>query len=228
MCRKPMVPLLLLTLLPLVSMQSYAQAKAGTQGRPVVEELTVLLGKTLDNFAFSQSGLLSYKGKPFNPAVRVKPDSVQSFRISLHQSKGLAGAIAEDADGQNSAYLLDLGTQTATPLQKAGTWSGAQQVFWSPSGRYMLVLCAYEGQRFLGVNLQTKKVVEGDFLGPKGKLWAITDAPWWTKGADTLMFTVNETCSPYDDTPCDPERVLAKYTVSLDPATLKASAQKVE
>jgi len=228
MRRKPMVPLLLLTLLPLVSTQAYAQAKTEMQGDSATAELTVPIGKTLNNFAFSQSGFLSYKGKPFSPTVKVKPGSVQSFRISLRKSAGLAGAIAEDADGQNSAYLLDLGTQTATPLQKTGMSSGAQQLFWSPSGRYMIVLCAYEGQRFIGVDLQTKKVVEGDFLGPKGKLWAITGAPWWANGADTLMFTVNETCSPYDDAPCDPERILAKYTVLLDPATLRTSIQKAK
>jgi hypothetical protein len=107
-------------------------------------------------------------------------------------------------------------------------WSGAQQVFWSPSGRYMLALCSYEGQRFIGVDVQTKTVVEGDFLGPEGKLWAITDEPRWAKGTDTLMFTVNETCSPYDEPDCDPELVLAKYTVSLNPATLKATTQKVK
>jgi len=192
-----------------------------------VTEVTVPIGKTSDGFSFSTAGALSYKGKPFNPAVQVKAESVQSFRISLRGDKGFAGAIAEDGDGQNSAYLLNLGSQTATPLQKAGTWSAAQQLFWSPSGRYMLALCSSEGQRFIGVNLQTEKVIDGDFLGPKGKLWTLTDTPRWPKGSDKLVFTVNETCNPFDASNCDPEKVLARYTVSLDPATLKTTAQKV-
>jgi hypothetical protein len=228
MSRKLVATLLLASLL-LLSRHAYLQAEAETHGSgSTVVDLSVPIGKTVDNFTFSKNGLLSYKEKYFNPAIKVRPDSVQSFKISLLKDKGLAGAIAEDGDGQNSAYLLDLGAQTATPLQKSGTWSGAQKIFWSPSGRYMLALCSYEGQRFIGVDLQTKKVVEGDFLGSKGKLWAITDEPHWIKDTDTLTFTVNETCNPFDEPNCNSERVLAKYAVSLNPATVKATTQKVK
>ncbi len=218
----PLVSLVLLLLFPDFAL---AQTKQTEKGEPVTE-LTVPVGKTVEGFTFSQSGTLSYKGKAFNPAVKVKVESVQSFRISLRNDKGLAGAIAEDGDGQNSLYALDLDAHSATPLQKAGTWNGAQRVFWSPSGRYMLALCAYEGQRFVGIDLQTKKVVEGDFLGPEGKLWGITDEPRWSKGPESLMFTVAETCSPFDAPDCDAERVIAKYSVSLDPATLKLTTKR--
>ena len=211
----------------LLTAQVIAQGtKDDGQGGSATPDLAIPLGKTVSEFTFSQSGTLSYKGKPFNPAVKVKPDSVQSFRISLNKDKERAGAIAEDLDGQNSLYLLELDTHSATPLQKPGTWSAAQQVFWSPSGRYMLALCTYEGQRFIGIDLKTKQVTEGDFLGSEGKLWRISDEPRWAKDADILTFTVEETCSPYDDPNCDPERVLARYSISLDPATLKATAAK--
>jgi hypothetical protein len=122
---------------------------------------------------------------------------------------------------------LELGTLVSTPLQKPGTWSAAQRVFWSPSGQYMLALCAYEGQRFVGASLKTKKVVEGDFLGREGKRWVITDEPQWNESSDTLTFTVDETCNPYNEDNCDPERVLATYKASLDPATLKITTNKI-
>jgi len=207
---------------------SAPSAEAKGQEALASPEITVPLGKTAGNFTFSKGGALSYKGKSFNPAVQVKAENIQSFRISMSRDGKMAGAIAEDVDGQNSLYLLDLGTLTSTPLQKPGTWSAAQRVFWSPSGRHMLALCAYEGQRFIGANLNTKKIVEGDFLGREGKRWVITDEPQWDKGSDSLRFTVNETCDPYNEDDCDPERVLATYKASLDPATLKITTKRIE
>lgn len=226
--RKIMAVLSFLSLILLHSIQATSQAAGPkSQGESPSPELTVPLGKTAGDFTFSKSGILSYKGRAFNPAVKVRADSIQAFRISFSRDKNWAGAIAEDVDGQNSAYLLDLGTLVAVPLQKAGMWSAAYQVFWSPSGEYMLVLCAYEGQRFIGASLSTKTVVEGDFLGSGGKRWVITDEPTWYKGSDALTFTVNETCDPYNEADCDREHVLATYSVSLNPATLKMISKKI-
>lgn len=220
--------LLCLPLLLLLALEANAQAaeSKGEEGK-VLPEITVPLGKTAGNFTFSKGGTLSYKGKSFNPAVQVKAENIQSFRISLSRDGQMAGAIAEDVDGQNSIYLLDLGTLASTPLQKPGTWSAAQRVFWSPSGKYMLALCEYEGQRFIGAALKTKKVVEGEFLGGN-KRWVITDEPQWDKNSDTLAFTVDETCDPYNEDDCDPERALATYKASLDPATLRIATKKIK
>lgn len=74
---------LLLALLLLISWHAYAAAEAETHGGSTAADLSVPIGKTVDDFTFSNGGALSYKGKPFNPAVKVNPDSVQSFRISL-------------------------------------------------------------------------------------------------------------------------------------------------
>lgn len=107
-------------------------------------------------------------------------------------------------------------------------WSAAQKIFWSPSGRYMLTLCAYEGYRFISIDLQTKDIVEGGFLGREGKLWGITDEPHWITGTDVLSFTVAETCNPYNEPNCDAQRVVAKYSISLNPATLKTTGKKIK
>ncbi len=186
---------------------------------PVAIEFALPLGNTVSEFTYSKSGTILYKGKKFNPAVTSRPDDVPTFRISLLKERGLAGAIAEDVDGQNRLFLLDLKTSVSTPLQPPGMSSAAQRVFWSPSGRYMLALCTYEGQRFVGVELKSKKVSEGDFLAANGRLWAIKGDPHWD-AADSLLFTVEETCNPYDEPDCDVERVLATYLVRLDAATL--------
>jgi hypothetical protein len=220
---------LCLPLLLLLVLQAQAQAaEAKEQAVLALPEITVSLGNTVGNFTFSTGGALSYKGKSFNPSVQVKAENIQAFRISMSRDGQMAGAIAEDVDGQNSVYLLDLVALVSTPLQKPGTWSAAQRVFWSPSGHYMLALCAYEGHRFLGITLKTKRVVEGDFLGSGGKRWVITDEPQWDKSSDNLIFTVNENCDPYNENNCDPERVLATYGASLDPATLKTTASKIK
>jgi hypothetical protein len=201
---------------------------AGAKGGSPAVELTVPLGQSVSGFTFSKTGSLTYRGKPFSPAVAVRANSVSAFKIDFRKDNRFAGAISEDGDGQNSAFLLDLSSLVSTPLQQAGKWSAAQKLFWSPSGRYMLALCSYEGQRFISVDLQTKKVVEGDFLGRKETLWGIVDEPRWTERPEALAFTVNETCNAYDGANCDPERVIARYSVSLDPATLKATSRKMQ
>lgn len=221
--------LLCLPFLLVLALQANAQvAESKGQGGLALPEIKVTLGKNAGHFTFSKGGTLLYKGKSFNPSVQVNPECVQSFRISMSRDGEMAGAIAEDLDGQNSLYLLALGTLVSTPLQKPGTWSAAQRVFWSPSGQYMLALCAYEGQRFIGANLKTKKVVDGDFLGEGDKRWVITDEPQWDEKSDALTFFIKETCDPYSADNCDPELILATYKASLDPATLKIIVKKIK
>src|SRR5262249_40251670 len=122
--------------------QACSQAKAKTHGSgPKAVKISIPIGKTVGDFTYSKNGDLSYQGKPFHPAVKVDPESVLSFRISLLKDRGLAGAIAEDGDGKNLLYLLELATRTATPLPDAEAAPAAQKIFWSPSGRYMVAFC---------------------------------------------------------------------------------------
>jgi hypothetical protein len=205
-----------------------ASDRAFAEGKPAVSrssspaaELSVPLGQTAGGFTFSKDGSLSYKGKPFEPAVKVSPESVQKFRISLNRVRSLAGAISEDSDGLSRLFLLDLAARSSTGLPRGVEWTGAQKIFWSPSGRYLVAYFSYEEEFFVGIDLRTKKVKRGD-LGPRGRLWRLTNEPQWSKEGSALWFTVNETCDPYEETKCDSERVLARYSVSLDPATLEA------
>jgi hypothetical protein len=185
--------------------------------------LVVPLGQTVSGFTFSKEGVLTYKGKPFEPAVQASPDSVQKFRISLNREKRLAGAISEDVDGLSRLFLLDLADRSSIHLPEGVEWTGAQKIFWSPSGRYLLAFFFYEEQFFVRIDLRTKEVKQGDVLNR----WTLTSEPRWAKGTEALRFTVNETCSPLEDDKCNPERVLARYSVSLDPATLKTTSRKL-
>lgn len=138
----------------------HGQPTQGDDGK-MPPEIIVPIEKTEADFTFTGDGRLLYKHKPFQPALKVRTDSIRSFRIALRRDGKFAGAIAEDSDGQNSAFVLDLAEFAAIPLQPAGKWSGAQRIFWSPSGRHMLALCSYEGQRFVGVDLEAREVSDG-------------------------------------------------------------------
>jgi hypothetical protein len=192
----------------------------GAEVSPNDETIRVPVGKTAGDFTYLKDGTLVFKNGPFSPPVKMSPDSVQSFKISIRKDAAFAGAIAEDSDGMNDAFLLDLTSYTSTPMQEVTQHSAAQQIFWSPSGRYMLALCAYEGQRFISVDLYARKVVEGDFLGSEGNIGTIAGDPTWVKGSDVLTFAIKETCNVYDNPDCDREKVLGTYTVALDAKTL--------
>lgn len=190
-------------------------------------EVIVPIGRTEGGFTFTSDGSLLYHQKQFQPAFTVRTDSVRSFRISLRDDGKFAGAIAEDSDGQNSAFVLDLTGLSAIPLQPAGKWSGVQRVFWSPSGKHLVALCSYEGQRLMGVNLESRKVSDGEFLGGSGHLGVIEDEPSWYREEDVLLFILAETCDPYDAPECDASKVLARYLVMVDPETLSMNRTRL-
>jgi len=92
----------------------------------------------------------------------------------------------------------------------------------------MVVFCSYEGERFIRVDLNTKQVLWGDFLGSGDKTWEIRNNPRWLGDSDVLVFNVEEYCDPYgfSDT-CVDEPTPVIYEVHLDAATLKLSARRI-
>lgn len=178
---------------------------------------------------FSYKGnKLIYQGRNLYQLKAAQPGYLQrqypKFKISLLKNRGLAAAIALDEDGQNLALLLDLNNFTATPVGQ--DWV-TPEIYWSPAGNYLLFLRSYEGERFIGIDLNTKRVRTGNFMGTKGKAWHIDNEPRWAS-ENSLAFRVKESCNPYDDsaTNCNQSnfnKVLAVRDVWLDAATLMTS-----
>ncbi len=194
------------------------------------DEFTVGLGKTVNGFNFSRKGALTYNGKRFTPALTVNVKNITEFKISMLEQKKWAGAIAVDGDGQNTLFFLDLAKMTSTPMQKRGSWNAAQKIYWSPSQKYMVALCAYEGESFVRIDTKTKSVrdVGVSYTEPGNNyetMLRITDEPRWSGNKDILVFNVNKYCNPYEGN-CgegnrNVNRVLARYKISLNIATLK-------
>lgn len=105
-------------------------------------EFVVPLGKTVSGFNFSRRGALTYNGKPFSPAIVIDPKRIAEFKISLLPEQKIAGAIGVDQNGFNLLYFLD----TTKMTQEENGESAAYQILWSPSKRFMIALCEYEGQ----------------------------------------------------------------------------------
>ena len=188
-------------------------------GFPAVEEVIVPKGGSLGPFSFSATGALTFKSRAFSPAVQLNsPDNYTAFRIAvLHgKNEGIAAAIAEDIDGQDSLYILDL--QNGTARQFGG--HANVELFFERSGRHMVVLYSYEGSWLATVDLQTKRESARADLAPaeRNRFWIIKDQPRWV--GSTLMIPVNETCNPYEEN-CNIEQVLARYTLVIDPETLR-------
>ena len=196
---------------------------------PDVVEFEIPLGSTVNSFNYSNGGVLTYNGRNFSPSVTANARDVHRFKISLLRSSGLAGAISVDVDGQNKLFLLNTNNLSSTPMQLPGQWNAAQRVFWSPSRKYMVALCSYEGQRFIGMDLNAISMVEGEFLGRGGRTWTISSEPRWLENSDVLIFNVGEYCNPYDDscTGAQINKLLATYEVRLDAATLALSPKMI-
>ncbi|MHA2642999.1 MAG: hypothetical protein V2G41_10170 [bacterium JZ-2024 1] len=192
---------------------------------PEIVEFEVPRGRTVNGFTFTREGILTYSGRRFSPNV-AGFGGEERVAISFLRSRGLAGAILMDPDGQNRSFLLDVNTMSSTPSSDG--WDAAQKIFWSPSRRYMVVFCSYEGERFIRVDLNTKQVLWGDFLGSGDKTWEIRNNPRWLGDSDVLVFNVEEYCDPYgfSDT-CVDEPTPVIYEVHLDAATLKLSARRI-
>ena len=152
---------------------------------------------------------------------------IQAFKISRFENKQIAAAIGISGYGKHSLYLLNMNNWTSRRINQG---TSASKVFWSPSDQYLVVLCSYEGNWFININLTNGNVIDNCYLqNPKNKdLWRLDGEPSWIDGTDKLRFGVKEFCN-YDNRDCrgpDGNKVLAVYDVRLDAATLNISYSK--
>jgi hypothetical protein len=188
-------------------------------------EFEVPLGKTVNGFTYSQNGELLFQGKSFHSTIKANTSDVPKFKISILRSENIAAAIAMDCDGKNLLFSIDLSRVTSQPMQASDTASAALKIFWSPSKKYMLALCSYEGERFISLDLNNKRSINGDFIGPfSDRIWRIKDNPQWMGQTDVLGFTVDEICNYYDNPNCD-GKVLAAYKVRLEASSLEIKVE---
>lgn len=194
-------------------------AASGSRLMDDIVEFEVPLGRTVKGFTYT-SRQLSYRGRAFRFAAPLDPQYTPKFRISLNENRQLAAVIAVNSEGESPAYVIDLNTYLVIdPGQGAD-----QKAYWSPSGRYVIFHCAYEGERFISVNLTTRKSLSGGDLSTTEKMWDVYGDPEWVEGRDTLLLKVQERCNPYGNTRCTGARtheVTAVRELLLDAATLK-------
>lgn len=207
-------------------------AQGTTKNATVLQEqkFEVPLGKTVNGFNYSRIGQLTFNGKHFAPNIKATIANVPKFKISMLDEKNIAAAIALDIDGQNFLFLLDLSSMTATPFQTTDSWNAAQEIYWSPSTKYMVALCAYEGESFVSINTVSKRIVKMGNLKPGNNYetrWIVDNEPKWDGNKDILVFNVAEYCNPYE-AECgeNADKVLSKFKVNLDASTLKIFKSK--
>jgi hypothetical protein len=201
---------------------------AYSQGNKATE-FTVSRGKTVSGFSFSRSGVLTYNKKRFSPSVIVGKE-ITEFKISKLTQKKWAGAIAVHENGLNQSFFLDTAKMTATPLlANSEGWNAAKKIYWSPSLKYMVVYCAYEGHSFVRIDTKTKSMRDTFIDKPGGSeatMWRIDTEPRWSGNKDILVFNVDEICNFYDYD-CGEDKVLARYKVNLNITTLRISYSKL-
>ena len=203
------------------SENTLTQSPIGMASAPDVTEFEIALGKTVYGFTYTDEGVLLYDGKSFSPEVRANKSDVPKFKISILNSKKLAAGIGLDIDGKTYLFLMDIRRGTSREIEEGRT---AGRIYWSPSEKYLVVLCTQEGNRFIQVDLNSGNVLDKGFLKPPGndRSWYVKDDPHWIGKTDVLEFTVNETCHYYEGK-CDGNNmnnILAVHKLKMDAATL--------
>lgn len=197
--------------------------------RPVamIQEFDVPLGKAINGFTYTNKGELMYQGRQFTPRVLASPESVPKFHMSMVKNKKIAGAIAWDMDGQSYVQQLDLASMTATPHKG---WDASYKMYWSPSYRYLVTLCYYEGSSIMSINTRTKKSDSISDFTPdlQGIMWRIEGEPKWDGQNDILIFDIDVDVSLYGDYVEPPKGALGRYRVFLDAVTMKFLKVKIQ
>jgi hypothetical protein len=182
-------------------------------------------GKIVNDFTFTDDGILKYKGKDFSPSVNTNllGDMTQKFEIAFLPDKGLAGAIAINYE-MNQFLLLNTKNFVSELVEEIP--ASANKIFWSPSRKYLVVHSSYEGEWFHSINVSTKAIIRDKNWFPKNKMWYLDNTPKWLGKSDILVFEVAVECDPYDNPiPCNNET--AYYEVQMNVATLKISKRKI-
>jgi len=202
--------------------ESYPTSKDGAKITDIVN-FEIPINKIFYEFTYTQGGILIYQGRKFNPSVIANINDVRKFKVSILRPKGLAAAIAVDNDGKHKLFFIDLNKGTSILVPGCA----ALDVFWSPSQKYLVTLCSYEGQWFVSIDLYTQKIRKGVFLGPSNKIWLIKDKPHWIGTSDVLSFVVDEFCNYYENPNCGRNMILATYVVHLDAVSFKIQSQRL-
>ncbi len=209
----------------------------------------VKLGQTINDFSFLESGELQYKGRPFNPPISLKSQFEYitkefkkdyktyyewKFSISIHPQGNYAGVITVDQDGKDGLTLVNLNTLSAKECNMESgmpAW-GVQNIFWSPSGKYMIGQCKYEGEWFVRADLGAERFKAIERLGNGDKMWGIKSEPTWANSNDVLVFNIDEFYDPYAAMETgrtkDLDKILAKYEVQLNAGDLKIIAKRID
>jgi hypothetical protein len=187
------------------------------------KKFEVPVGKSINKFKYTNEGELLYNEKSFTPKIITFVNSVELYKISTSKVNNNAGAIGMDIDGQNLCYFLDLDNMTSTSLTENTYYF--QEMYWSPSSKYLITFCTYEGQSLcISINSKSKKITiknlkqDNDF----NTFWEVDNKPEWEKEKDILQFRVAEYYNPFSSNYNNEDlgKVLGKYNVKLDAKTL--------
>lgn len=181
-------------------------------------------GGASGSFALSTTGILTHRGNPFTPSVRIdsRATGAGGYTISPLVRSDLALAYTSSDESAPILHLLDL------TGSRSYSFNGVSAAYVDPFERYMITVQYDEGSTLSGFDLVTKRPTGSRFLGSflSGQVfpdtrWNVTANPTW--GGNSLTFIADEHCM--DNLAwCTPERslvVLQTFTVRLDPANME-------
>ena len=156
-------------------------------------EFRVPRGGFVGDFAFANSGDVSYKGASFRPRVHFTPDATPEVLISVPPFGAVAAVVGLDSDGQRSFFLLHL-----DELRSIFCNAPARDLYWSPDERHLLTLNVYEGQYFSTVDTATDAFKSSDFLARNDRLWYVEGRAKWSTDGRVLFAKAVETQNAYE------------------------------
>jgi len=163
---------------------------AELKGAPVETEV-ISLGQSWRGWTYEKRDA-TYAGfakanKKLDRLVRFYASETPKIKIFSQGQSNWIAVVGLDVDGKETAYYVDQSTGKVlyTPNE-------VKDVFWSPSGRYIVSLCGGEVDYFALLDTETGQYFTGNAIEDKSGSYYVRSAPLWPKSEDFFVATMEQ------------------------------------
>ena len=159
-----------------------------------VETTNISIGGTHGDWQYTRENdyaLLRHESIRFDLLLRFLAYDTPSVDVYWTGGSSWHVVIGQDIDGKESSYFVNLESGEAFYSR-----NDAREIFWSPSGQYIVSLCGGEVDYFEIFDTETELFNRTDGLQNDDRLIFVDSVPQWAQGEDFFLIRVSETTNP--------------------------------
>ncbi len=158
---------------------------------PEVNEKTLRLGENWGEWKYSKDGkkyaILVPKNKKLESLIRFPQYDTPQVKIYAQNKSDWIAAVGQDIDGKESTYYINEKTGKVVFAR-----DDAKDIFWSPSGRYIVTLGGGEVDFFSIFDTQTGRYERGESIQTSSGLFYVKNAPMWDSHEEYFSITLEK------------------------------------